>query len=190
MARLEPYFPLLLQHEGGFVNHPNDPGGATNKGVTLNTFRHFFGQDKTVEDLKKITNAQAFRVAKEGFWDKVWGDRIKDQSVAEIVFDHAWGAGNGRAVKKLQRILNEHFGNNLAVDGIMGPKTLAATNAAEPKKLFNLYWDARADYYEYITNVNTKLKVFLKGWMNRLGTFKKKSLWHTVVWRFYSQEGL
>lgn len=174
MALLDLYFPTLLKHEGGFVNHPNDPGGATNKGVTFEVFKAFYGADKTVEDLKNITDEQAMHVAKVGYWDKVWGDKIINQSVAEIVFDHAWGAGVSRAVKLLQSILNDKFGKNLAVDGVMGPLTLAATNSVNASKLFNYYWDGRASYYEYITTVNEKLKVFLKGWMNRLNTFEKK----------------
>lgn len=176
MANLIQYIPTLLLHEGGFVNDPLDLGGATNKGVTIATYRHFYGNHKTIEDLKKISNAEVTHIAKVGFWDKIGGDQIKDQSLAELMFDFAWGSGNGRANKLVQNILNDQFGKRLVVDGVTGPKTIAAINSVDPKKLFNCYWEGRKKWLEYIVKKRPENSKFLKGWMNRLLSFPKKKL--------------
>ena len=64
MARFELYAPILKEVEGGFVDHPADKGGPTNAGVTLATFKTIFGKDKTVDDLRNMTNAQWKRIMK------------------------------------------------------------------------------------------------------------------------------
>lgn len=174
MARLDLYLPTLMAHEGGFVNNPKDPGGATNKGITLRTFQAFYGKSKTVEDLKKITDAQVYKIAKEGFYDQILAPLIYSQDVADIFFDHAFSAGNSRAVTTIQKVLKDKFKKSIVVDGKMGRITVAAINSVDANKLFNYYWDARERHYRLIALLNTKLAVFLKGWLTRLKTFKKK----------------
>lgn len=174
MAVINNIVPKILKWEGGFVNDPDDLGGATNKGVTIKTFRGFYGQDKTVEDLKNLTNAQWMHIAKKGFWDKVGGDNIKDQSVAEILFDFAWGSGVYRANKLVQTLLNRYFNQNLTIDGVTGPKTQAAINSVDPKKLFNKIWDYRHEYLHQIVRSRPQNAKFLNGWLKRLNDFPKK----------------
>ena len=168
MASFDKYVPRLKQWEGGYGNHPNDSGGPTMCGVTIATFRQFYGQDKTVADLQKMTNEQWRRIMKGGFWDKCWGDQIKSQAVAEIFVDWCINSGPGM-IKKVQAILN------VAQDGIVGPKTVAAINAARPKLLHFKIKSARAAWFEtLVVNNPGKNMCMYDGWMARLGDFKLK----------------
>ena len=104
MASFDKYAPKLKRWEGGFANHPADPGGATMCGVTLATFRAWYGQDKTAEDLRRMTETQWRHIMKTGFWDKCWGDQITNQSVAEIIVDWCVNSGTGM-IRKVQEIV-------------------------------------------------------------------------------------
>lgn len=86
MADFAPILRHTLHWEGGFVNHPNDRGGATNKGVTLRTYRSYFGNHKTVDDLKNISNEEVYQIAYNGYWSEIRGWDIDCQSVADILF--------------------------------------------------------------------------------------------------------
>ena len=85
MAKAELLKPFILRWEGGFVDDPLDRGGATNKGITIGTFRNFYGKDATVEQLKNITDEQWLHIFKSGYWDKWKADDIENQSIANIV---------------------------------------------------------------------------------------------------------
>ena len=85
MAKAELLKPFILRWEGGFVDDPLDRGGATNKGITIGTFRSFYGKDATVEQLKNITDEQWLHIFKSGYWDKWKADDIENQSMDGIV---------------------------------------------------------------------------------------------------------
>lgn len=162
MAEFGKYAPLLKRLEGGFVNDPQDAGGATNAGVTLNTFRAYYGQDRTIEDLKNISNTQWSRIMKEGYWDRLQADRIESQGVAEMLADWAVNSGVCTAVKGVQRLLG------VRQDGIVGDMTIAAINGEDPQRLFYDIKAARKRYYMDIVERKTSNAKFLKGWLNRL----------------------
>lgn len=133
-------------------------------GVTLETFRQFFGKDKTINDLKRMTEAQWRYIFKRGYWDKAGGDSIKNQSVAELIVDFCVNSGVGM-LKKIQSLLGT------TADGIVGPKTIAAINSANQQLLFNaIMAERRCKYYEIVAN-NSSQKANLNGWLNRLKTF-------------------
>lgn len=158
--------PKVLKWEGGFVNHPNDKGGATNKGVTLQTFRKYFGKTKTVNDLKNITNEQWQYIFKNGFWDRWKADLIKNQSIAELLVDWLYNSGTW-GIKYPQQVLG------VVPDGVVGQKTLSAiNNYPNQEELFNRLWNRRKKHYEDIVKKNPSQKVFLRGWMNRLNSFR------------------
>lgn len=165
MASFDKYAPKLKKWEGGFANDPDDPGGATYMGVTLATFRSWYGEDKTVADLCRMTDAQWRKIMKNGFWDKCWGDQIKNQSIAEIITDWMVNSGTGM-LKKVQGMVGTR------ADGIMGPKTLTAINAADQMRLHFLIKSARAEYYANITKNKKSNTKFYDGWMSRLLDFK------------------
>lgn len=109
----------VLKHEGGFVNHPRDPGGATNKGITIATFRRYVKRSGTVAELKAISDADVAKVYRKHYWDKVRADELPG-GLDYAVFDYAVNSGPGRAVKHLQEVLG------VKQDGVIGPVTIAA----------------------------------------------------------------
>ena len=166
MAKYEKLIPTVLKWEGGFVNHPSDPGGATNSGVTLSTFRSVYGKDKTVQDLKNMTRKQWEYIFKTRFWDIWKADDIDNQSIANLLVDWLWASG-AYGIKYPQEVLG------VKTDGIVGLKTLAAINYYPNKKeLFDKLWNRRKKHFEDIVRNRPQSKVFLKGWLRRLSDFK------------------
>lgn len=173
MADFNKYFEELLRHEGGYVDNSNDRGGATNLGVTIGVWERY-GYDKDgdgdidKEDIKLLSKEDARMIAKKLYWDKVWGDYIGNQSIAEFLFDWAYNSGPATAIKKLQNILN------VKPDGVLGKNTLQALNCMDQKELFDKLFQSRKDFFHAIVKSRPANKVFLKGWMNRLNSFKYK----------------
>jgi len=170
MADIKYLWPFILAWEGGYKDDPRDYGGPTNRGVTLKTWQ-VYGYDKDgdgdidKDDLILITEYDAvYEIMKPKFWDRVQADKIKDQSVANIIVDWIWMSGFGK-IKNIQRILD------VKDDGIVGKKTLKAINDQDPKKLFSKIWHAREDFYKKLNN-----KTFMRGWMNRLNSIGYGSL--------------
>ena len=173
MADFNLFLPQLLKHEGGFVNDPADPGGATNKGITFKTFKAFakplLGIDPTLANLKALTNQQAGVIYKSQYWDKAQGDAIASQDLANIVIDFYVNAGVN-ATKLFQRVLNK-MGAKLEVDGKIGKAVLTALSGFDQKEVYKNYKQGRIDYYQNLVKKNPKLKKFLKGWLNRVNSF-------------------
>lgn len=166
MADYKKLIPTVLKFEGGFANHPSDPGGATNSGVTLSTFRSVYGKDKTVQDLKNMTMEQWEYIFKKKFWDRWKADDIDSQAIANLLVDWTWASGI-YGIKYPQEVLG------VKTDGIVGLKTLAAINYYPNKKeLFEKLWNRRKKHFEDIVRNRPKSKVFLKGWLRRLSDFK------------------
>lgn len=165
MAEFAKYAPKLLQFEGGFVNHPNDLGHATNMGVTIQTYRDYCGADKTIKDLQNMSYGTWQKIMKDMYWDKCKGDKIDNQSLAELIAD--WCVNSGLAsIRKVQDIVG------CKPDGIVGTITLSLINTSDPKELFERIWNARHQHYINIVKRSPSQKVFMNGWMNRLNSFK------------------
>ena len=170
MADIKYLAPIILKWEGNFVNHPNDKGGPTNKGVTIATYEAYCrkkGYPKpTVERLKNLTQEQWIDILKTMYWDRWKADQINNQAVANILVDWTWGSG-AWGIKFPQRILG------VKDDGIVGPKTIAALNDyPDQSELFKKIWMRRKQHFEDIVKADPTQKVFLKGWLNRLNDFK------------------
>lgn len=160
MADFDKYAPILKAWEGGYAVVPGDAGGATNMGVTLTTFQMHYGQDKTIIDLQRMTDQQWRAIMKGDFWDKCWGDMIRDQSVAESIVDWCINSGTGM-LKKVQGMVGTK------ADGVMGPKTLSAINSADQRKLHYRIKAARLAHLSDISTKGSNLK-FFDGWINRV----------------------
>lgn len=189
MADFYPWALKTLDIEGGLLISDTEHDGAANYGISLRLYKAN-GEDLNndgvidLEDLKLLTPEKASILYKSKFWDKVKGDQIHNQKIAEILADMAVNSGHVQATKTFQRQLNKQ-GFKLADDGIFGSKTLAATNRANVPKLFNDFWDARKAFYHYLAEKNPKQYLrSLKGWLNRLARFPKletKSLVPTIL---------
>lgn len=164
MASYKKLKPIVLKWEGGWANDPNDAGGCTMKGVTIGTYRAYFGKSKTCKDLRNITDSQWDSIFIQKYWNKWSGDAIKNQSIANLLVDWLWTSGV-YGIKYPQQVLG------VSADGVVGPKTIAAiNNYPNQKELFQKLWNRRKKHFEAIgKGKNAK---FLKGWLNRLNDFK------------------
>ena len=170
MAKSSILEPFILFSEGGYVNNPHDPGGATNKGITLKLWK-VVGYDKNKDgvineyDVKLINNADFDMVFKKEFWDKCNATLIENQSVANILVDWFYNSGYA-ALCNLQLILG------LKVDCVIGSKTIEAINKFDGRKLFSLLWNRRFSYLHSLKG----WKYSKGGWTVRMNSIKYGSL--------------
>jgi len=152
-----------LKYEGGYVNHPSDPGGATNLGVTIATFRRYIKPSGTIADLKALTVDQAKTVYRRQYWDAVSGAELPD-GVDFAVFDFGVNSGTSRAIKYLQRIVG------VAQDGRIGPATLKAVRAIPHAKLIHDICDERLAFMKRAKDKKGRLlwPTFKNGWSSRM----------------------
>ena len=170
MASFDLFLPLLLRFEGGYVDDPDDPGGETNKGVTMAVFRDcshgLLGIRPTSETLKSLTDAQAGILYKARYWDLLHGDAIHLQDLANIACDFYVNAGT-HATTLLQEALNS-VGGSLVVDGKIGPATLQFLNGVDATAVYRRYKQGRIQYYH---GLGQRYPRFLQGWLNRVNAF-------------------
>jgi len=148
---------IILHHEGGYVNHPKDPGGETNLGVTKRVYEDFGG----TKDMKDLTVEDVEPIYKKNYWDRVKGDQLPE-GLDLCVFDFGINAGTGRAAKYLQQMIGT------TPDGGIGPMTLAKLDEFIEEhgltETVRLYQDERQSYYEQLSTFDT----FGKGWTRRV----------------------
>lgn len=165
MANVEKLVPFILKWEGGFVNDPDDLGGATNRGVTLATYAQYCKKKgypaPTVERLKNLSEREWAEILKTMYWDRWKADKIVNQSVANILVDWVWASGV-HGVKRPQKILG------VSVDGIVGNQTLAAVNARDAKELFYAIKADRIRFIDEICKARPANEKYRRGWMNRI----------------------
>lgn len=177
MAKFEKSIPIILRHEGGYVDHPADPGSATNFGVSLRFLKDHpedgdFDMDGDVdaEDIKNMTLRQAMEIYHKHWWVKYKYGNINDQTIATKVLDFSVNMGAKRAHILLQQALNKAFGLKLTVDGLLGPASFGVLNAIEDhdeQRLLTAYCDEAWGFYQRLIANNPSLAVFKNGWRNR-----------------------
>lgn len=159
----------VLHHEGGFVNHPRDPGGMTNLGVTRNTWEAWTGKAAPESEMRALTPAKVTPLYKAHYWDV---NRCGEMhpAIALCVFDFGVNAGPGRAARYLQRMIGA------TADSKVGPGTLGALadfiaqhGAAEAVRQ---YQRAREGYYRQLLTFDT----FGKGWLRRVRDVETEAL--------------
>ena len=160
--------PFVLQWEGGYVNHPNDPGGATNKGVTQKVYDAWRSKNGLpVRDVRQLEESELHALYEGGYWVPPKCPALS--SPLDLVqFDTAVNMGVGRAVKFLQKAVGAE------PDGAYGPGTQRCVDHCDTGTALTAYCDIREAYYRSLADNNPKLAVFLKGWLNRLNALRKR----------------
>jgi lysozyme family protein len=157
--------PVVLLHEGGFVQHPQDPGGATKFGITRETLARFRGTPVTVEDVRSLTTAEAAAIYRRLYWDPIRGDELP-AGVDLAVFDFTVNSGPSRAVRTLQGALG------VPQDGIIGPVTLAAAQVADPVALIR---HLSRDRLRFLSRLAI-WPVFGRGWRRRVLAVEQEAI--------------
>ena len=143
---------MLLHHEGGYINHPSDPGGETNLGVTKKVYQEWGG----TKDMKDLTVEDVAPIYKKNYWDRCKCDDL-ESGVDWVVFDWAVNSGTGRSAKAIQKICGA------TQDGAIGPKTLALIGKQDTQYVVEEFGKIRQDFYESLKTFDT----FGKGWTRR-----------------------
>ena len=158
---------VILHHEGGYVNHPKDPGGETNLGVTKRVYEDFGG----TKDMKELTKEDVEPIYKKNYWDRVKGDDLPE-GLDLCIFDFAVNAGPGRAAKFLQKLIG------VTQDGGIGPQTLGALQSAigedvrtQTREMIEKYQNERHNYYQSLSTFET----FGRGWTRRVDEVTEKA---------------
>lgn len=170
MDRLDDCLRFVLRWEGGYVNHPADPGGATNKGVTQRTFDSWrLRAGKPRADVRTITDEEVHAIYAVDYWLAAKCDTLP-APLDLVTFDTAVNMGVGRAVRFLQRL------GGVAEDGDFGPLTREAVADAVQEHGAMLaageVCATRGAYYDALVAAKPSMAVFLKGWMNRLNALR------------------
>ena len=156
---------MLLHHEGGYVWHPDDPGGETNHGVTRSVYEEYIGRPVEDGEMKRLTQEDVYPIYQKNYWNRIKGDELPS-GVDWAVFDWCVNSGVGRSAKALQKIIGA------TQDGGIGPKTLATLAQHDPKEIIEKMHDERQNFYEGLST----FKTFGKGWTRRNQETKEASL--------------
>jgi lysozyme family protein len=146
---------LVLKSEGGWVNHPSDPGGETNLGVTKRVWEEYVGHP--VESLKKLTKEDVAPLYEQKYWRPCYGE-VLPRGLDFVVFSMGINAGPGRSIKLLQSSIG------CVPDGVIGPKTRGLISDSNCAALISKFSEARREYYKTLKT----FPVFGKGWLNRV----------------------
>jgi len=138
----------ILHHEGGYVNHPKDPGGETNLGVTKRVYEEWGG----TKDMKDLLVEDVAPIYRKNYWDRMKCDDIP-AGLDLCVFDFGVNAGTGRSAKYLQRMIGT------VADGGIGPNTLKAlatyVDSEGVETAIKNFQEARQSYYEQLSTFET-----------------------------------
>jgi len=155
----------LLEHEGGYVNHPKDPGGSTNKGITANAYEAWLGRGVSDEMIRNIPDDHVALIYRERYWDKIRADEIPSGPNWSMM-DFAVNSGPSRSIRTVQAIVGA------AADGIIGPQTLDMIEDQDPADLIDQIHDRRQIFYESLSTFDT----FGRGWSRRNDETRQQAL--------------
>lgn len=164
MSRFDECLTFVLTREGGFVNDPADPGGATNQGVTQAVYDQWRrDRSQAEQSVSSISPSEVAAIYHERYWTPARCAEMP-KPIDLFHFDAAVNNGVGTANRMLQTCLNQNI-----IDGIIGPRTLANLAANDPNVLAGRYANQRITRYIVLSMTNPSLKKFLKGWLRRVG---------------------
>lgn len=160
---------VILRHEGGYVNHPKDPGGRTNLGVTQRVWEAWTGKPASEAEMRALTPEKVGPVYRQNYWDKLHCDDLPP-ALALCVFDFGVNAGPARAARYLQQLAGA------MQDGVIGGATVAAVKAWVARVgeagAVKTYQDARRHYYKRLPTFAT----FGRGWLRRVDETETEAL--------------
>lgn len=162
----------LLHHEGGFINHIKDTGGATKYGISQRYLSHLLKREVTMDDIQKLSKEKAIQIYKIHWWERYNYSSIANQAIATKVFDLAVNMGPFYAHRLLQRACWKVGGRRLPElvdDGIIGPITLNVVNNMNPESLLSALKNDAAEFYQSLHKSE-----FEKGWIKRARDEYKK----------------
>ena len=151
----------VLDSEGGYVDHPDDPGGETKYGISKRSYPDL--------DIRRLSRQQAIDIYRADFWEKCRGDELPGP-LGFVVFDGAVNHGVSRSIKCLQHAVGG------TADGVIGPMTMAATTGADTGNLITEVLARRAVFYTDLVAKRPQSRVFLNGWMRRLFTVQQHAI--------------
>ena len=152
----------IIRREGGFVNHQNDTGGATNFGITQRTLEAYRNRKVSIEEIRNLSKEEAFKIYYSEYVKRPKFDLINDTLLQELVIDTGVHSGTHRATIFLQEVAG------VEADGLIGPITIEAVNS---KELFIPYFNKRMVFLAQLITRDNKQAVFAHGWYNRLSEF-------------------
>ena len=161
-SNFEKALALVLQHEGGYVNHPSDPGGRTNLGVTQRVWEQYVGHPVDEATMRSLTKEMVAPLYRKQYWDVCHCDDLP-AGVDYLAFDFSVNAGSFRSIKTIQRALN------ITADGVIGPVTIKAIQDANAEDFITNFTAAKEVFYRSLSNFPT----FGRGWLNRVAESKK-----------------
>lgn len=168
--RFEKSLDVILLHEGGYSNDPDDPGGETNFGITQKSLTKVYVQLGLPAHVKDLDKKSASIFYKTLWWDKYNYSAINSLNIATKIFDLSVNIGPKMAHMILQKAIN-WCGHRVITDGVLGKKTLAAANEiylhGRDADLYDEIKEEARNYYTHLTEENPKLYKYLGGWLNR-----------------------
>jgi len=156
---------IVLAHEGGYSDHPRDPGGATRFGITQTTLAQWRGRPVSKADVRRLGADEAREIYYANYWNALNCDALPP-GVDLTVFDFGVNAGTGRAARHLQRIVASH------ADGVVGPATIEAVEGFDAAGLIRRFSAERLDYYRGLAGWNS----FARGWTRRTRAVERAAL--------------
>jgi len=176
MTKVDQIIQGIVKREGGFVNHPNDRGGATKYGVTIKTLEDWRMDEVTIEDVKSLTIGEAFKIYRAKYFTKPRISLLPEE-IHESMLDCSVHSGPSRAVKIMQNCIGFTGIATPIVDGKIGPMTITAAkmmlNMMGSETANSALIEQRRMFLEGIMEADPTQEVFRKGWMNRLDHLEK-----------------
>lgn len=158
--------PVILAHEGSeFTDYPEDYGGATKWGITLRTFQRV-RPGATRQELRELDEMEARWIYRRLYWDEYRIEEIVDETVQTKVFDLFVNLSPHSAAGVIQKALRR-LSIAIPVDGIIGPRTIAAINAADPESLIFAIISEQRRFYQGRADADPSQRKFLRGWLAR-----------------------
>lgn len=158
---------FVFTNEGGYVNDPMDPGRATNYGITQGTLATWLGHPVSADDVRRLTREQAAGIYNLRYWAPLGCNQLTQFTVACALFDTGVLFGIGTSAVAAQRALKERF-PEIAVDGHIGPRTIAALNAVDPKDFLPAFHRQLLARIDVVIGARPESEKFRHGWVRRV----------------------